>query len=481
MRQFAYVSLILAALAATASANGRPAGTSTLNFRQGHESDVVAGMTFGVLMSHDSGATWQWMCESAVGYGGMYDPDYAFMASGALFATTFSGVTVNRDGCTFAQTTIGPQTFHCSVTANTVCTGTSDTTSCPATETCTVDTKFTSAEEVGPDGALYIATAATHDHKIYKSTDDGMTFPQSAAPGALGDWWSGLKVAKTDANHIYLFGYRFVASPIPDGGTDKLIELFSSTDGGATFNALPENLCSNSPGETACTTIHFNNVSSIEVAAVSPTAPNTVFLRVTQENGTLGDGIYRSTDGGMTWTKALAKGDSLEAFAVRANGDLVAGTPSSGAFVSHDNGDTWTTLTGAPHLSCLVENSAGELWGCTQNYGSQTIPADGFGIMKTTDLVTWTPVLKYQSIAQPVACAAGTVQMDTCQGNTWCSLETQLGITSTAIACPSLVDAGMMVVVDPKTPAGCCDTGGSPGGLVVGTLVGLVLLRRRRC
>jgi MYXO-CTERM domain-containing protein len=448
MRQFVLASLILTALVADASANGRPAGTSTINFRQGHESDIVAGMTFGLVVSHDDGATWQWMCEKAVGYGGMYDPDYAYMASGALFATTFNGLTVNRDACNFDTTMLGAL--------------------------------FTSSEEIGPDGALYVAMADTaHDHNIYKSTDDGVTF-QPTSVGQLGDWWQSLKIAKSDAKHLYLFGYRFVSSPIPDGGMDKLVELFSSIDGGVTFNPLPQNLCSSQPGETPCTTLSFNNVSAIEVAGISKTDANLVFLRVTQQTGSIGDAIYRSTDGGMTWTKVLSKGDSLEAFAVRANGDLVAGTPSSGAFISHDNGDNWTPLTGAPHMGCLVENAAGELWGCTQNYGSQTIPGDGFGIMKTTDLVTWTPVLKYQEIAAPVTCAAGTQQQDVCQAMTWCPLETQLGITSTVLPCPSLVDAGL--VVDPKAPAGCCDAGEvPPAGLVIAGLVGIVLLRRRRC
>lgn len=72
----ALAGLLVVGLAATASANGRDPYTSTINFRAGNENHIVAGMTFGVVLSKDGGATWQWMCERAVGYGGMYDTDH---------------------------------------------------------------------------------------------------------------------------------------------------------------------------------------------------------------------------------------------------------------------------------------------------------------------------------------------------------------------------------------------------------------------
>src|SRR4051794_21859487 len=87
-----------------AEANGRLPATSTITFRQGHETDIAVGLTFGLLVSHDGGKTWGWMCEAAVGYGGTYDPVYVYSPSGALFATTFNGLSVMRDSCTFAAT-----------------------------------------------------------------------------------------------------------------------------------------------------------------------------------------------------------------------------------------------------------------------------------------------------------------------------------------------------------------------------------------
>src|SRR4051812_38232648 len=102
MRRIALGALLVGALAGEAAANGRPPATSTIHFRLGHETDIYAGMTFGLLVSHDNGATWHWLCEKAVGYSGMYDPYYEYTSEGTLFATTFDGFKKNTDGCVFA-------------------------------------------------------------------------------------------------------------------------------------------------------------------------------------------------------------------------------------------------------------------------------------------------------------------------------------------------------------------------------------------
>ena len=434
MRRIALATALLVLAVADAAANGRPPGTSTINFRQQHESDVIVGLTFGAIISHDSGATWHYFCEDAIGYGGMYDPDYAYSRTGKIFATTFNGLKVNKDGCVFEGTPEGM--------------------------------KFVSSEEMGPDGALYVGMADPADSDIYKSTDDGATFPAMAMPGMINDWWQSIKIAPSDVQRVYLTGYRFVPSTVPDAGTVKQFLLFTSTTGGATWTPM------------AMDVITADQNSAIDIAGISKTDPKLVFVRVRLENGIAGDALYRSSDAGQTWKKILAKGDALGAFVVRANGDLVAGTPTLGAQLSHDNGDTWVPLANPPHLSCLVENAAGEVWGCTQNYGSMQVPGDNFGIMKTTDLVTWTGVLKYQDIAAPVACPAGTPQKDKCEATIWCGLKTQLGLTSTAIPC----GAPLAEAPQPPVKKGCCDSGAgaAPGALGLGLVIGILVIRPRR-
>src|ERR1700733_1606480 len=200
MSRFALVSLIVAALTANAGANGRPAGTSTINFQQTNDTNVLAGMTFGTVESKDNGATWQWMCEAAVGYGGLYDPDYAYSRTGKVFATTFNGLTERADGCTFAATAAG--------------------------------TTFISGDALGPDGAFYYAASDPADSNVYKSTDDGVTFPISAMPGVLGDWWESIRVAPSDATRVYLTGYKL------NGQNPKTFLLFKSVDGGVSYQPM---------------------------------------------------------------------------------------------------------------------------------------------------------------------------------------------------------------------------------------------------
>jgi len=450
--RLALACLILTAMLGRASANGRPPGTSSITFRQGQETDVAVGLTFGFLISHDAGKTWSWMCEDAVGYKGMYDPRFAFSQTGAVFATTFTGLKVVRDSCTFGATPAG--------------------------------TAFASADALGPDHAFYYAAAQAADaankipadFNIYRSTDDGLTFPTKAAPAAAVNWWQSLQVAPSNAQRLYLSGYAFM--PGPGGvGTVKQQLLFRSDNGGTSWTPLPI--------DTAVVTFAPNSVIDI-VGIGGIDNPDVVYMRVELYDNTTSDAIWRSLDAGLTWKPIRSKSASIGAFAVRAavntqgKHDLIVGTQALGAEISHDDGITWAPLAGAPHMSCLVENAAGELWACTQNYGFSSVPSDNAGIMKTTDLVTWTKVLRYQDLKEVVACAPGTIQRDTCAAM-WCSVCQQLGCApSASYGCP--VAAETPVTMTPRgSSGGCCETGiGSGGSMAVGLVVGMLILRPRR-
>lgn len=430
----ALACLVLAAVPHGASANGRPPATVSITFRQGHETDIVVGLTFGVVISHDGGKAWSWMCEDAIGYQGTYDPRFAFSQSGALFATTLGGLKVTRDSCTFGATPAGAGSV--------------------------------STNALGPDHALYYAASQATDFNIYKSTDDGMTFPTKGLPTAVVNWWESLAVAQSDAQRLYLSGYSYL--PDPAGGTVRQLLLFRSDDGGKAWIPLPT------------TAFAFLSNSVIHIAGITQDDADHLYVRVENYDNLNHDAIYRSTDKGLTWKQIKARDAPIGAFAVRAarnrdaKHDLIIGTQEAGAEVSHDDGETWAPLASAPHMSCLVENAAGELWACTQNYGFSSVPSDGAGIMKTTDLVTWTKVMRYQDLTEAVTCAAGTIQKDTCAAS-WCAVCAQLGCTpSPSYGCPVASEA-------PVKGGGCCETGaGSEGALALGLSVGMVLRRPRR-
>jgi MYXO-CTERM domain-containing protein len=360
---------------------------------------------------------------------------------------------------------------------------------------------FITNVERGPDNALYITASDPMDAKIYKSTDDGMTVPTAVQPSTADAWWQTLKVAPSDGQRVYLTGYRLPkycnggsndgdvcidATGCPDGTCETVKEflLFRSDDGGATYD--PMSMTGISPTSTN---------SAIEIAGIDPTNADIVYARVTVETGTAGESIYKSTDGGDSWTKILSKAPNVGgiSFVVRSDHSCVAGTRDIGSWVSTGCDATWTELPTAPHIGCLYENTAHEVWACTQNTASVQldIPGDGWFIMKSSDLSTWTGVLGTQNIVGPESCAAGTVQQDRCvdrymgEQSPWCCLVPQLGLTSTEVSCEGYMACfGVMpdeTVPPPKTePGGCCSAGGDKPPVLLTLLVGLALLVRRR-
>ena len=475
--------LLVLAITGTAAANGRPASTATITFQPGAPQHVAVGATFGLLRSDDGGVTWRWTCEKAIGYAGTYDPDYAYSPSGALFATTFDGMKVTRDGCTFDSAASG--------------------------------TTFVSQVEVSPRGPVFYAAAAPADVKIYRSIDDGASFPTSGSPGQNNDWWDSLMVAPSDPARVYVTGYRFnktcnsaaakageACRLDTDCGTNlgakceavKQFLLFRSSDGGAKFTPM------------STTGLVTSNNSAIDVVGVDHRHPTELYIRVSLETGKVGDSIYKSSDAGATWHAILSTSDpSGLAFLIRSDGTLVAGTQSSGS-VKSANGTAclsqatcnWTPLVGAPHIDCLVEHPVThEVWACTRNFASAGIPSDGYGIMKSKDLTAWTGVLRYQNIAGVVACDASTIQATQCvasyQGkpSVWCCLEQQLGITDTSVSCTGAADCRLAAGAPsgsqkPAPPAaapakGCCNAGDDRGSLAVVVVVAWMLARRKKC
>src|SRR4051812_15404808 len=89
-----------------ANGNGRPPLTTGVHFRPGDPHSLYVATTFGLLISHDDGCTFRWVCETNIGYGGIFDPLYEVTADGSIFATTFTGLRVSRDGgCSFTTVT----------------------------------------------------------------------------------------------------------------------------------------------------------------------------------------------------------------------------------------------------------------------------------------------------------------------------------------------------------------------------------------
>lgn len=433
-----YTILIIVAFLAwtsTVQANGRFPKTTNVHIQPNDDNVILLPATFGLLISRDAGASFHWVCEEAIGYGGSFDPDYAIAQDGAIFATTFDGLRVSRDGgCLWENAgNLSPEEYFAEV-------------------------------EIGPNGYVWAATAsAAMMNRVYLSTDNGMSFEPKDA-GLPQVWWKTLRISESNPQRIYLSGYR-VAETLADGGlVPPQGILYRSDDGGDTWLELDLD------------EIEFGSQPWFLIEGVDPDDPDTVFARAQGANGAIGDVLYRSTDAGETWVRVLASEVQMQAFLIRKSGTIVVGTLTDGVHSSTNGGDTWEREN-LPQMCCLDEDSGGTLYACGANWDP-----DFFALGTSQDLMNWEKTVRFSEIAGAYSCPVGTIQRDTCETKRWPALCEMFG-------CNRVFDAAPAIDAPPTGNGGggggCCDASGQLAwGNVV--LVGLVCAwlltagRRRR-
>ena len=190
----------------------------------------------------------------------------------------------------------------------------------------------------GADGGVW---KTVNGGANWQSISDGQPF----GTASIGD----IAVAESDPNVIYVgTGEYDIRGNVASGDG-----MYKSTDAGKTWKHIGlENT-----RQIARVRIHPKNPDLVYVAALGHVwAPN-------EERG-----IYRSKDGGKTWEKIFSRGSKAGAIELvfdptnahvlyagfwevyRKPWDLESGGPGSGIFKSTDGGDTWTELTKNPGL-----------------------------------------------------------------------------------------------------------------------------------
>lgn len=452
LRTVLLVFLAVALLAPVAHGNGRFPATTRVEHRDANNQFILLPVTFGLLISHDDGESFRWICETAIGYTGIFDPDYA-LVNGDIFATTYEGLRVSRDqGCSWQN--IGSEFAGL----------------------------WVGEVEAGPDGSVWAATSSNvPDNDVYRSTDGGASFVAMGLNHKRA-WWQTLKIAPSDANRIYVTGYLpAVTEPDPGHPRGSLFEqcgvgrcdsdsaialLYRSDNGGATWTPL------------ATSTFEYGPQPQLNLLGIDPADPDTVYARTIAANSLIGDKLWRSTDAGVTWKKMLQTQDAAKAFLIRSNGDVWVGTANAGVryATNCDNKgpcDDWQAPTEQPQMSCLSERSDGTLFSCGANW----MP-DFFSIGRSTDGQTWDKVMRFCEIAGPVECPAGTEQFDTCESLQWPDLVVQFDIGQ--CSAPGASDAMFNDAGTSEPEPGCTDCNGN--GALAGLLVVLpiVFWRRRR-
>ena len=188
--------------------------------------------------------------------------------------------------------------------------------------------------------------------------------------------------------------------------------VWKTTDGGVNWRPVSDG--------------HFKS-SSVGAIAVSASNPDVVYVGMgeTQLRGNIiqGDGVYKTTDAGKTWThlgleKTRAIGrvrihpDNPDIVYVAALGDPYASTPDRGVFKSTDGGKSWNRVlfrdekTGAVDLVMDPKSPdvlyAG-LWEVFRTPHSLSSGGPGSGLFKTTDGgKTWTELTKNPGLPKPL-------------------------------------------------------------------------------
>ena len=188
--------------------------------------------------------------------------------------------------------------------------------------------------------------------------------------------------------------------------------VWKTTDGGVNWRPVSD---------------RFFRSSSVGAIAVSESNPDVVYVGMgeTQLRGNIiqGDGVYKTTDGGRTWThvgleatRAIGRvrvhPANPDVVYVAALGEPYGATPDRGVFKSIDGGKTWERIlfrdekTGAVDL--VMDPKAPDtlyagLWEVFRTPHSLSSGGPGSGLFKTTDGgKTWTELTRNPGLPKPL-------------------------------------------------------------------------------
>ncbi|HKR04647.1 MAG TPA: T9SS type A sorting domain-containing protein [Bacteroidia bacterium] len=235
---------------------------------------------------------------------------------------------------------------------------------------------------------------------VYKSTDAGLTWTNVGLQ--LTRMTGRMAVHPTNADIVFAATMGDMYGNTPDRG------LYRSADGGTSWTKV----------------LFLNDSTGCADVVINPVNPNYVFATTWERTRRPNDkryygessGVWRSTDGGITWSQLTNGLPAVGGLYSRIGVDLCASDPSTvyamyiddtyafgGLFKSTNNGDTWTQTND----SYLTNNNAM----ATQGYWYGRIKVDptdadivyviGFDMYKTTNGGnSWGPTFEFAHVDQ---------------------------------------------------------------------------------
>ncbi len=217
-------------------------------------------------------------------------------------------------------------------------------------------------------------------------TNDGGTYWENVSDGHFNTASVGaIAVAPSDPNVIYAgMGEACIRGDVTYGDG-----VYRSTDGGQTWS-----------------NVGLSDTRHIGKVRVHPTNPDLVYVAALGHAYGPNDerGVFRSKDGGNTWEKVLFRSEDAGAIDLsmdpnnprilyasiwetrRTPWSLISGGPGSGIFKSVDGGDSWTEITDNPGLPgglkgrigvAVSPAKSGRVWA--------TIEAEDCGVYRSDD------------------------------------------------------------------------------------------------
>jgi len=407
------LSLILATT--SAHANGRfPAAQYVLAGPGMASTTIVLRATFGVLVSDDSGKSFRYVCEDAMGYGGAaFDPALALDSTGRAIVGLYDGMsTISKDRCSFPRVTSFAGEF------------------------------VTDLDQSGTgDVIVGVTSTGWVDRKnyVWRSTDSGNTFTAMGG-GLLGVQLGTVELARSNLSRLYATGLQLVP---------RKVLAYRSDDSGATMTELA---------------IPTTDPIDAFVAGVDANKPDIVYLRVLVDTPLDGGSkrstvLLRSADAGNSFSEIARTSGQMLGFALSDDGKTVwygGPDPEDGLF--RMNIGSASEKLSSTNVQCLRFH-AGTLYVC----GLQD--KDGFALAKSTDAgKTLVPMLNLSDILGPFTCPADSPETKICPGK-WELAKTAFpkgdaGVDAAVDAADSTVpgDAG----VDSTVDATLVDTGIAP-------------------
>jgi MYXO-CTERM domain-containing protein len=403
---FAFVALTLV-LSPSASAHGRFPELGRISFHPTDDDIYLVRGTFGLVVTTDGGATFQWICPTVFSGRWTEDPAITIADDGSFIVGIFDGLSRSPDGgCNWSM----PST--------------------DLTEEVVIDV----ARTADATRLFALQSSGGTDNGLWSSTDSGATWA-ATNPAIDSILFETVEVAPSDAMRVYLTG----AYP-PSVEMPRRPYVYASTDGGVTFDSV-------------AFTDFRDGDRNVYLLGVDPLDPDRLLILV---RATMEDRIYESTDAGATFDEIFTL-PTLDGFAWSEDGMTVwlgSGTNTT-LYRSTNGGSTFDVLRDDVSVSCLGVRGD-ELFVCADNF------ADGYALGRSTDDgVTIDPLFVFADIDGIVECS-GDADAPTVCTDELDDLARDLGLADGGMpdgGADGSVDAG----ADGGVDAGADDAGGDAG------------------